>query len=79
MTSILEFIDEGDLGSLEDGEREVIEQAFHAACDDLRDAGQPGPIYATVAMRIVEAVRSGERDPEKARDRALTGFGRNSL
>ncbi len=78
MTSILDFVDEDDLGSLEDGEREVIEQAFHAACDDLRDAGQPGPIYAMVARRIVEAVRSGERDPEKARDRALTGFGGKS-
>ncbi len=76
MTSILDFIDEEDLGSLEDGEREVIEQAFRAAHDDLRDTGQPGPIYAKVARHIVEAVRSGERDPERARDRALTAFGR---
>ncbi len=78
MTSILEFIDERDLGSLDDSERTVVEQAFHGACNDLRDARQPSRMYAKVATHIVEAVRSGERDPERARDRALTAFGRKS-
>jgi hypothetical protein len=77
MTSILDFIDEQDLGSVDSFERKLIDRAFHVACNDLRDARQPTQMYADVARRIVEIVRSGERDPEKVSDRALTALGRN--
>jgi hypothetical protein len=76
MSSILTFIDEQDLGSVDACARKAIDEAFYAACNDLRDTGQPSRIYEMVARHIVEAVRSGERDPEKLRDRALTAFGR---
>ena len=42
---------------------------------DLHDTGQPSIVYEVVATRIIEAAKSGERDPEKLRDRALTAFG----
>jgi hypothetical protein len=49
--------------------------AFDAACKDLHDTGQPSIVYEVVATRIIEAAKSGERDPEKLRDWALTAFG----
>ena len=48
--------------------------AFEAACKDLDGAGQH--TYEVIARRIIEAAKSGERDPEKLRDCALTAFGR---
>ncbi len=77
MRSILDFIDEEELGSFGLYDREVIEAAFRGASNDLRGAPQVGKMQPKVARRIVDAVRSGERDPEKLRDRALTAFGRN--
>jgi hypothetical protein len=75
--SILDFIDEEELRSFDLYEREVIEAAFRGASNDLRGTPNLSRMYPKVAGRIVEAVRSGERDPEKLRDRALTAFGRN--
>lgn len=53
-----------------------MREAFDAACKDLHDTGQPDLVYEVIAKRIIEAVKSGERDPEKLTDRALTAFGR---
>jgi len=50
-------------------------KAFDAACKDLHDTGQPSIVYEVVATRIIEAAKSGERDPERLRDWALTAFG----
>jgi hypothetical protein len=50
-------------------------EAFDAACKDLDEAGQPSVVYEAVAKRIIEVAKSGERDPNKLRDRALTAFG----
>jgi len=38
--------------------------------------GRHGISTAQGAQRIIEAAQSGERDPEKLRDWALTAFGR---
>jgi hypothetical protein len=77
MASILKFINKLELGSMfDDHARRVMDEAFRAACEDLSDTGQPSDIYEAVATRIIEAARSGERDPNKLRDRALTAFGR---
>jgi hypothetical protein len=54
----------------------VMGEAFDAACRDLHDGGQPSVVYEVIARRIIEAASSGERDPEKLRDRALAAFGR---
>jgi hypothetical protein len=51
-------------------------EAFDAARKDLRDPGQPDIVYEVVATRIIEAAKSGEREPEKLRDWAFIAFGR---
>jgi len=77
MTVILRFIEEADLAAVfDDHATGVMGEAFDAACKDLRDTGQPDLVYEVIAKRIIEAAKSGERDPEKLRDWALTAFGR---
>lgn len=77
MTAILRFIDKDELNSVfDDLATKAMGEAFDAACKDLHDAGQPSLAYETIAKRIIEAARSGERDPDILRDRALTAFGR---
>jgi len=77
MTVILRFIEEADLaGVFDDHATRVMGEAFDAACKDLRDTGQPDLVYEVIAKRIIEAAKSGERDPGKLRDWALTAFGR---
>jgi hypothetical protein len=51
--------------------------AFDAACKDLHDRGQPGLVYGVIANRIIEAERSGERDPKKLKEVALAAFKRH--
>jgi len=76
MTAILPFIEKAGLaGVFDDRTTKVMGEAFDAACKDLHDTGQPRIVYEVVATRIIEAAKSGERDPEKLRDRALTAFG----
>lgn len=74
--SILRFIDKDELDSIFDNHATIaMDEAFRAACKDLGDLTQPNRIEA-VAGRIIDAARSGELDPNKLRDRALTAFGR---
>ena len=74
MTSIIEFINE--TGSvLDEHATKAIGEAFEAACRDLDETEQPSVVYEAVARRIIELAKSGERDPNKLRDRALTAFG----
>jgi hypothetical protein len=75
MTLILRLIDEDSpAGVFDDHATKVMGEAFEAACKDLDGAGQH--TYEVIARRIIEAAKSGERDPEKLRDWALTAFGR---
>jgi len=77
MTLILRLIDEDSpAGVFDDRATKVMGEAFDAACKDLHDTGQPDLVYEAIAKRIIEAAKSGERDPEKLRDWALTTFGR---
>jgi hypothetical protein len=76
MTAIIQFIEKaGFAGVFDDHATKVMGEAFDAACKDLHDTGQPSVVYEVVATRIIEAAKSGERDPEKLRDWALTAFG----
>ena len=76
MTAIVRFIEKAGLGAVfDDHTTKIMGEAFDAACKDLHDTGQPSIVYEVVATRIIEAAKSGERDPEKLRDWALTAFG----
>jgi hypothetical protein len=48
--------------------------AFDAVCRELRDKGQPPIVQEVLAKRILNAVRCGERDPERLRDAALSAI-----
>jgi hypothetical protein len=77
MTAIVRYIEKAGLGGVfDDSATKVMGEAFDAACKDLHDTGQPDIVYEVVATRIIEAAKSGERDPDKLRDWALTAFGR---
>ena len=76
MTSVVRFIKEAELGTVfDDQATKAMGEAFDAACKDLDETGQPSIVYHAVAKCIIEVAKSGERDPEKLRDRALTAFG----
>ncbi len=64
-----------ELGSVfDDRATRAMGEAFEAACKDLDEAGQSSVVYVAVAKRIIEIAKSGERDPNQLRDRALTAF-----
>jgi hypothetical protein len=48
-------------------------EAIEAACEELKDTGQPEVVREIVAQRIIYAVRLGERDPLRLREAALRG------
>jgi len=48
---------------------------FDAVCRELHDTGQPPIVQEILARRIVDALRRGERDPERLRDAALSAIG----
>ena len=59
---------------LDDGLTKLVGQAFDAACRELHDRGQPPIVQEILAKRIIDAVRRGERDPERLRDAALSAL-----
>jgi hypothetical protein len=80
MTSIVRFIEEVELGTVfDDQATKAMGEAFDAACKDLDETGQPSIVYQAVAKCIIEMAKSGERDPETLRDRALTALGNKWL
>ena len=42
----------------------VMGEAYERVCQSLNDVGQPSIVKEIIARRIVEAAKSGERDPE---------------
>src|SRR5580692_8364065 len=48
--------------------------AFDAACEEVRDDGQPPLAREVMAKRIIDAARAGERDVKRLRDAALSGL-----
>jgi hypothetical protein len=74
MTSVVRFVKETELGSVfDDQATKAMGEAFEAACKDLDEAGQSSVVYEAVAK--LEMAKSGERDPNQLRDRALAAFG----
>jgi hypothetical protein len=48
------------------GDLDILSQAFYGALDSLeRTAGDPEEIKAILMTGILDAARSGERDPER--------------
>jgi hypothetical protein len=72
MASVVRFIKETELGSVfDDQTTKVMGEAFDAACKVLDETGQSSVNYEAVAKCIIEIAKSGERDPNQLRDRAL--------
>jgi hypothetical protein len=80
MTPAVRFVTEAELGSVfDDQATKVMGEAFDAACKVLSEAGQSSIVYEAIAKRIIEMAKSGERDPNQLRDRALTACGHKRL
>jgi hypothetical protein len=80
MTSVVRFNKLAELGSVfDDQATKAMGEAFDAACKVLDEAGQWSVVYEAVAKCIIEIAKSGERDPNQLRDRALTACGHKRL
>jgi hypothetical protein len=53
----------------------VIADAYNQICKHLRDTGQPEIVREVISERIINAAKSGERDPVRLRDIVLESFG----
>jgi hypothetical protein len=73
MASILPFIRKHS--EFDDTLIKPMGAAFDAVCRELHDTGQPPIVQEILARRIVDALRRGERDPERLRDAALSAIG----
>jgi hypothetical protein len=49
-------------------------QAFDTACGALQDSNLPKLVRETIADRIVEAAKRGERDPKRLRNIAIAAI-----
>jgi hypothetical protein len=45
--------------------------AFTAVCDSLQLINRDDPMTQTIARKVIEFARTGERDPERLRNRVL--------
>lgn len=58
---------------------EIMGEAFDSACKELHDSGQPAIVYEVIARRIIDATRTGERDPVRLRNVGLAALNRQDL
>jgi hypothetical protein len=82
----LDLLSEG--GSFDAETTRIMGQVFDKACSSLRDFGSAVTVRETIAKRIVQAAKNGERDPARLYEQALRiesadspsvlGVGRNS-
>jgi hypothetical protein len=71
MLFVLRFI---PMGVFDDATVRTIGRAFEAACQELKDTGQPEVVHEVMVKRIITAARKGERNVTRLRDAALTGL-----
>jgi hypothetical protein len=50
-------------------------EAFDLACSNMRIGGQPEVVREIMAARIIQAARSGERDPNRLAAKAMDAVG----
>ena len=74
MASILPFIRNGGI-VFDDQVTQILGEAFDSACKELHDKGQPSIVYEVIAKRIMDAAKTGERDPVRLRNTGLAAFG----
>jgi hypothetical protein len=53
----------------------IMGTAYTKTCKMLHDKGQPSLVQEVIAGRIIEIVRSGERDPDRICLRVITDLG----
>ena len=58
----------------DDADTCIMGEAFDAACEEVRDDGQPPLAREAMAKRIIDAARAGERDVNRLREAALSGL-----
>ena len=68
---IMSFVDLLEDLSFDSETIEVITEAFETACRDLRLTDRRDPITETLALKIIEAAQTGERDPDLIRQQAM--------
>jgi hypothetical protein len=68
MATILPFILKLDF---DDKETRLMGEAFDAVCVDLHDNGPAALVREIIAKRIIEAAKTGERDPFRLRHAGL--------
>ena len=73
MATVLQFI--RNKSDFDDEATRLIGDAFDAACEGLRDTGQPIVVQAVIAKRIIKAAMKGERDPTRLRKAGLAALG----
>jgi hypothetical protein len=71
MSSIAPFID----GSYDPGALKIMGEAYDMARKKLHDRGQPVIVQEVLAGRIIALVKSGQRDPAKICNEALSSLG----
>jgi hypothetical protein len=74
VASILPFIRKSGT-VFDDRVTKVMGDAFDTACKELHDKGQPPIVYEVIAKRIIDAAKTGERDPVKLRNIGLAALG----
>ena len=52
----------------------IITEAFETACRDLGLTDRQDPITETLALKIIEAAQTGERDPNVIRQQAMASL-----
>jgi len=58
-------------------EIELLLAVYEAVCRSIQILGQNDPRAETVALRVIEAAKTGERDPDRLHDLVLRAL-RNS-
>ena len=76
MASILPFT--RDKSDFDDEATRLMGEVMDAACERLRDTGQPALVREIIAKRIIEAAKKGERDPARLRAAGLDALGPGS-
>ena len=57
----------------------ILEAAYEKARRSLHDKGQPALVQEIIAQRIIAAAQTGERNPEKLCETALTALGNKAV
>jgi hypothetical protein len=73
MATVLSFL--LNRPDFDDETARLMGEAFDAVCKDLDDTGQPALVREIIAKRIIEAARTGERDPVRLRNAGLAALG----